>query len=130
MLFCYFTFLILAPAAVQATAFTVNFGDQDEKPKKKPPVLSSQDVQQKRFTRRSLPTHKSGPNLPAASSGDETKHYLFSKMIQGYPEGHEEDDNRPIASMSMKDLKHEVDTISEAGTYVIGKWFYSFLCKI
>uniref|UniRef100_A0A1I7RT39 Selenocysteine insertion sequence-binding protein 2-like n=1 Tax=Bursaphelenchus xylophilus TaxID=6326 RepID=A0A1I7RT39_BURXY len=103
---------VKAAAAVQSTAFTVNFDDSNEKPKRpKPPVLSSQE-QQKRQFRRSIPPSK--PSLPAAA-GNDTKHYLFSKMIQGFPKGEE---SATTAMMALS-IKSETDTLSEAGTYVI-----------
>ncbi|CAD5223927.1 unnamed protein product [Bursaphelenchus okinawaensis] len=105
---------VKAAQAVQSTAFTVNFDDITDKPKRnKPPVLSSQEQQRRQF-RRSVPPSKAGPALPAAA-GNDTKHYLFSKMIQGFPKGQ---DNNESAMMALS-IKSEADTLSEAGTYVI-----------
>lgn len=77
----------------------MNFDSQDRPRRSKPPVLSSQEVQQRRFVRRSVPPGRAA--LPA-SSGNDTKHYLFSKMIQGFPEGRGESAQHRVSTRPQK----------------------------
>jgi hypothetical protein len=99
------------------TAFTVNFDDNENNSarRSKPPVLSSQQENQsnKRNNRKSFP-----PKLPHSNSQQDPKHYLFSKMIQGFS-SNTDDDDQHTTILSLGHRNHEIDAISEAGTYTI-----------
>ncbi|KAI6223094.1 hypothetical protein M3Y99_01466600 [Aphelenchoides fujianensis] len=106
---------------VAPTAFTVNF-DAAEKPKRGKPALSS-EATNRRLARRSVPPtrFRDGAPLPAAASNSsDPKRYLLSKMLQGF--GHEDGDEAEEEDeprIGHDATHHEIDAISDAGTYVI-----------
>uniref|UniRef100_A0A914CM52 Uncharacterized protein n=1 Tax=Acrobeloides nanus TaxID=290746 RepID=A0A914CM52_9BILA len=109
------------------TAFTVTF-DSDNEPKKPKPVSLQDAARQKRFLRRNAPATAPSGNRNSAPAGDtqamgsgdesnqDPKHYLFTKMIQGYRKSSPIEEHSHILKVSHE---REIDTISEAGTYVI-----------
>jgi hypothetical protein len=116
----------LASNRVPPTAFTVDFGDNENisARRSKPPVLSSQQEGSgnRRNTKRSVPQTRA--QLPKSNSQQDPKHYLFNKMIQGYPSTASEatdDDDQHTTILSLGERRNnlETDAISEAGTYTI-----------
>ena len=114
------------------TAFTVSFGDEDLKELKKANAVSLQDAARKaptgrRLMRRSEPSKQSGRDVNVGDSGSESgqdpKHYLLNKMLQGYRRNgpsHAGNHSAPVLETAARDEKPEIDTLSEAGTYVVG----------
>uniref|UniRef100_A0A914Z0J5 Uncharacterized protein n=1 Tax=Panagrolaimus superbus TaxID=310955 RepID=A0A914Z0J5_9BILA len=106
-------------SAAAATAFTVTF-DNESSPAKK--SVSLQDAARQAPTSRRMMTRRSVPSTASSSSRkDESseselqdpKHYLFNKMIQGFKDA-------PTGELNvMHNHKDDIDTLSEAGTYVV-----------
>lgn len=118
----------------------MTFDDSDNEPKKPKPATLQDAAKQagRRFLRRNVPaeTSKTEAGTQPPYTGDEstqdTKHYLFSKMLQGYnrkssPVGREllkiyfENLVENATLMLVSPEHKEIDAVSEAGTYVIGK---------
>ena len=102
-----------------ATAFTVSFDNETAAEKK---AFSLQDAARqaptsRRMMRRSAPaTAASKRDEGCESEHQDPKHYLFNKMIQGF-----KDAPAGEAMGILKDYKDDMDTQSEAGTYVVGE---------
>ncbi|KAI6190139.1 hypothetical protein M3Y97_00084500 [Aphelenchoides bicaudatus] len=109
---------------VPPTAFTIDFGDNETNSARrtKPPVLTSQQEggSSRRSARNSMPPNQ--VQLPQSnSSQQDPKHYLFTKMIQGFPatSATDEDDQHTAILSLGGDRRNDIDAISEAGTYTI-----------
>ncbi|KAI1720657.1 hypothetical protein DdX_04900 [Ditylenchus destructor] len=133
--------------AAPPTCFMVSFDDdkeQDGDLKKPAGPFSLQDAARqaptgRRLMRRSAPTNRasnvnSSPlglrsdvsgNSGSDSGGQDPKHYLFKKMIQGYDSktrkspGDDNMSNISQLSASSAEEKRESDVLSEAGTYIV-----------
>ncbi|KAI6186366.1 hypothetical protein M3Y98_00125100 [Aphelenchoides besseyi] len=108
---------------VAPTAFTVNFDDSTEKPKRGKPSLSS-EATNRRLARRSVPpsrNHRENAPTTQPNGPQDPKRYLLSKMLQGVSnaENNEADDGEEPQIGRDNNTKTEIDAISDAGTYVI-----------
>uniref|UniRef100_A0A915D841 cystathionine beta-synthase n=1 Tax=Ditylenchus dipsaci TaxID=166011 RepID=A0A915D841_9BILA len=107
-----------ASRAAPPTAFTVQFdGEEGIKESSK----SLQDAARQAPTGRRL--MRKANEGSGSDSGQDPKHYLFTKMIQGYNKktaAHGSNGEEQMSlSTSSNDDKRESDALSEAGTYIV-----------
>uniref|UniRef100_A0A1I7XZY8 MIF4G domain-containing protein n=1 Tax=Steinernema glaseri TaxID=37863 RepID=A0A1I7XZY8_9BILA len=107
------------PRVTNATAFTVSF--DEETPKKVTPPKSLQDAARQSTKARVMLRRSVQPKeavIPENSivNHEDPKRYLLSKMLQGDGSGSE---LITVAGDSLSTQKRDVDTLSDAGTYVV-----------